>query len=235
MLFEKENELGGQLRIASIPHFKRDIKRLIEYLQTQIKKLDVKIELGKEISFDFIKRMRPDVVIVATGAKPFIPNIKGINRPFVHTAIDILAGKKQTVGNIVVAGGGMVGCETALYLAENGENIIIIEMMGEIGIDLEPISKAVISKMLVEKGVKVITNVKLKEIGNGNIIVIDKNWVEYSIETEALVIALGSIPNRGLIDELSGINLKYYAIGDCVEPRKSINAIDEGFRIAREM
>lgn len=235
ILFEKENELGGQLRIASIPHFKRDIKRLIEYLYTQIKKLDVAIELGKEMNLDLIRTIEPDVVIVATGATAFVPDIPGISKSFVQTATDILTGTKQSGKNTVVAGGGMVGCETAIYLAESGKNVTMIEMLGEIGIDLEPTSKIAVSKMLNENGVKIITNVKLKEIRDENIVIIDKNWVERSIETETLVIALGSIPNRILIDELKGKNMKFYAIGDCVEPRKSINAIDEGFRIGREI
>ncbi|MFX0198855.1 MAG: FAD-dependent oxidoreductase [Candidatus Hodarchaeota archaeon] len=235
ILFEKEDELGGQLRIASIPRFKADIKRLINYHSAQIKKLNVNIELGEEISLSTIKRIRPDVVIVATGATAFLPEIPGINGSFVHTATDIFTGKKQAGKNVVIAGGGMVGCETAIYLAENGKNVLIIEMLGEIGIDLEPTSKAAVSKMLNENGVKIRTNVRLKEIGDGNITIIDKNWIETSTEVDTLVIALGSTPNRRLINELENNGIEFHAIGDCVEPRKSINAIDEGFRIAREI
>lgn len=233
ILFEREDELGGQLRIASIPRFKVDVKRLIKYLSTQIRKLDVEIELGKEIDLDSIKKIGPDVVIVATGAKPYIPDIPGIGKTFVYTAADVLTGKMQSGGNVVVAGGGMVGCETALYLAEKEKNVVIIEMLGEIGIDIEPNSRTVITRMLRENGAKIMTNVKLKEINEGNVIVIDKNWVEHLIETETLVVALGSIPDRNLINALKDEDIKFHAIGDCVEPRKSINAIDEGFRTAR--
>jgi NADPH-dependent 2,4-dienoyl-CoA reductase/sulfur reductase-like enzyme len=234
-LFEKEKELGGQLRIASALNVKTDIKKLIDFLSKQIKKLDVKVELGKEIHLETIDKIRPDAVIVATGATPFTPDIPGMNRPFVHMASNILMGKGQLGKNVIVAGGGMVGCETAIYLSEYKKNVMMIEMLPEIGIDIEPNSRMVISNILRERGVKILNNVKLIEIKEGEIVVIDKNWKEYSLETESLIIALGSIANRSLIKELIDHHVEFYAIGDCVEPRKSINAIDEGFRVGREL
>lgn len=234
-LFEKEKELGGQLRIASILPVKADIKKLVDFLSKQIKKLDVKVELGKEIHLETIGKIKPDAVIVATGATPLIPDIPGINRSFVHRASDILIGKGQLGKNVIVAGGGMVGCETAIFLSEYKKNIMLIEMLPEIGINIEPNSRMVISKILRERGVKILNNVKLKEIKDGEIIIIDKNWKEYSLETESLIIALGSIANRSLVTELMDNHVEFYAIGDCVEPRKAINAIDEGFRIGREL
>ena len=234
-LYEKEKELGGQLRIASIPPFKADVKRFIDYLSTQIRKLDVKVELGKEFCFETINRIRPDAVVVATGARPLIPDIPGISKSFVHTAVDILTGKKQSGENVAVAGGGMVGCETSLYLAQNKKNVVIIEMLGDIGIDIEPNSRMVVLRMLRENGVKIMNNVRLKEVRDGSIIIIDRNWEEHSIEIESLIVALGSAPNRSLIKDLLDNDMKFYAIGDCVEPRKSINAIEEGFRVGREL
>jgi 2,4-dienoyl-CoA reductase-like NADH-dependent reductase (Old Yellow Enzyme family)/thioredoxin reductase len=234
-LFEKEKELGGQLRIASALPIKADIKKLLDFLSKQIKKLDIKVELDREIHSETIGKIRPDAVIVATGATPFFPDIPGINKSFVHTASDILMGKGEPGKNAIVAGGGMVGCETAIFLSERTKNVTIIEMLPEIGIDIEPNSRMVILKILRERGVKILNHVKLKEIKDGEIIVIDKNWKEYTLETENLIIALGSIANRSLVTELIDNNVEFYAIGDCVEPRKSINAIDEGFRIGREL
>jgi len=114
-LWEKSAQLGGKMVPGSVPEFKRDVRPFIEYLSGQIKKLGVKVELMKEANSESLQRLNPEVVIVATGAVPLIPPITGIEKDNVFTALDILLGKNELGNKVVVAGGGFVGCEVAVY------------------------------------------------------------------------------------------------------------------------
>jgi 2,4-dienoyl-CoA reductase-like NADH-dependent reductase (Old Yellow Enzyme family)/thioredoxin reductase len=234
-LFEKEDELGGHMRESTVPAFKQDIKPFREWLSTQVKKLGVKVELGKEVTPKVIAEMRPDVVIVATGSTPLIPKIPGIEKPIVATATDVLLGKAEVADEIVVAGGGLVGCETSLFLAEKGKRVTMVEMLPDIAIDVEMISKFTLMELLTEKGVKWLTNTKIEEVTDEGVVTIDRNLRSQTIKGDTVVLAMGFKSNRGLYKALQGKVKELYSIGDCVEPRKIIHAIHEGSFIARQI
>lgn len=234
-LFEKEGELGGHMRESTVPAFKQDIKPFREWLSTQVKKLGVKVELGKEVTSKVIAEMRPDVVVVATGSTPLVPKIPGIEKPIVATATDVLLGKAEVADEVVVAGGGLVGCETSLFLAEKGKQVTMVEMLPDIAIDVEMISKFTLIELLTEKGVKWLTNTKIEEVTDEGVVTIDRNLRSQTIKGDTVVLAMGFKSNRGLYKALQGKVKELYSIGDCVEPRKIIHAIHEGSFIARQI
>ena len=124
-LWEKENALGGNLIPAAVPDFKDDYRLLLEYLKTQLRKLGVSVELGKKATPEGIKRDHPDVVFIATGATHILPDIEGLvegtRQGKVLTAVEALLGKREMGQSVVVLGAGLIGCETALYLAKKGK------------------------------------------------------------------------------------------------------------------
>lgn len=128
-LWEKAPQLGGKLLAASVPEFKRDLRPLIRYLSHQVENLGVRVELNKEATAAAIKQIGPEAVIMATGATPVVPRIPGVNSGRVFTATDVLLGERVCGEHVVVAGGGMVGCETAVHLARAGKKVTIVEMM----------------------------------------------------------------------------------------------------------
>ena len=128
-LFEKR-KLGGVLNEASIPEFKADLRPLITYFVTQMEKLKIKV-IKKEATLDTIKAGGFDAVIVATGASPLIPNVPGIDNPIVCGALEVLNGKKKLGQKVIIIGGGMVGTEVGLLLAEKGKEIVFVEMLDE--------------------------------------------------------------------------------------------------------
>ncbi|WP_288775458.1 FAD-dependent oxidoreductase [uncultured Psychrobacter sp.] len=133
-LFEKQNYLGGQLNIASIPPRKIEIRRSIEDLTQACHQTGVQIHQGSEADTDSILALSPDSVIVATGANSFMPPIVGIDDSQVFDAWKVLAaGEQKVAGRVVIIGGGIVGCETAEYLAEQGCQVAIIEMSDKVG------------------------------------------------------------------------------------------------------
>jgi len=232
-LWEKNAQLGGTMRPASVPEFKQDIRRLIDYFYTQLNKLGVKVEIGKDATPQLVQQLNPEVVIVATGGVPAIPPIPGIDGDNVSTAVDVLLDRKKTGERVVVAGGGMVGCETAVYLARQGKTVTVVEMMPK----LVPEGASVIAKMgllnlVKESNVEVLTNTKLLEVtGNGAVVVSD--GVERVLEADSIVLALGFRPVSSLRDELEDKVSELYAVGDCNQPGKILDAVWEGFHTSR--
>jgi len=232
-LIEKGDALGGNLIPASAPDFKQDYRNLIKYLSTQIKKLGVTIELGKEATVEQIRKLAPEVIFIATGSTPIVPEIPGVVKGKVVTATDVLTGKKKAGESVVVIGGGLVGCETALDLAQKGKNVTIIEILGRIARDMHATSRQHILELLADSNAKIMTETSVAEIKDDSVVIVDKSGNRSELENDTVVIALGLKSNRELAEALQDTVPETYVIGDCVEPRKVINAIWEGFRFAR--
>jgi len=232
-LWEKSARLGGNMVPASVPDFKQDIRRLIDYLSTQVNKLGVKVELMKEATRQLVQRSNPEVLIIATGAGPLVPEIPGIEGSNVFSAVDLLLGKKEPGEAVIVAGGGLVGCETAVYLATNGKKVTVIEMMSRlIPEDMNPISMMGLMNMISESKVEVLTSTKLVEATEEGAIV-DAEGSRTELKADSIVLALGFKPESTLRDELEGKVPELFAIGDCVEPRRILHAMWEGFHAGR--
>ena len=233
-LVDKEGRLGGQLLVSSIPSFKESHRRLIDYLSLQVKKTGVKVKLGTEVSADDILRLNHDVVILATGASHYIPpNISGADNGV--TAIDVLKGKKKVGETVIMCGGGLIGCETALHLVQQGKKVTIVEMLDDVAGDMDFYSKNVLVEKLKEAKVRVITSGKISEVTPQGVIFEDKEGKKQTLKADTVVLALGLSPNRGLVDRLDGKLKEMYVIGDCVKPGRVHNAIQEAAHIAREI
>lgn len=229
VLFEKSNKLGGQINLAAVPPHKEELSNIITYLANQIRKLGVKVTLGKEATLDLISREKPDAIIVATGAVPIKPTIPTEKEQTVLQAWDVLAGTETKGRNIVIAGGGGVGCYTAHYLAEmKGKKVAIVEMLDKVANDVGVSSRWILRKQLTDRGVNVIIQAKLERIAK-NSVIITKGGKEESISADTVVLALGASPNNGLYNDAKNKFSEVYAIGDCVKPRKALEAIHEGF------
>jgi len=228
-LYENSSRLGGQMTIAAAPPFKAEISDLTEYLISQVRSLGVKVKLSEEITENTLKEISPDAVILATGSKPIIPPIKGIGRKGVFTANDILAGAAAAEGNVAVVGGGMVGCETAEFLADKGLQVTIIEMLEEIAPDMGMINKAMLLMRIYEKGIKVSTGTIVKEITDNAMVVEKMGNTETLSGVDTIVLATGSRPDAALQDMLEKMNIPFRKIGDCAKAGKIIDAVHEGF------
>jgi len=234
-LVEKRDRLGGHMVEGSVPEFKRELRDFKDWLSEQVKKLGVRVELGKEVTLKLIEERKPEVVIIATGSKPFVPEIAGIDNPKVVTAVDVLLGKTKTGQEIIVAGGGLVGCETALFLAEQRKKVTIVEMPPEIAADVELISRMALLQLLEERNVKWSVGMKVDEITNEGLIAIDKEWNRHTFKADNVVLAFSMIPDDELYKTLKDKIPKTYVIGDCAKPRKIIYAVHEAFRVALEI
>ena len=134
-LYEENADLGGQWLLASKPPHKQDHMLLLGYMVGQLDKLGVERKRGVKVTAAMVEETRPDVVLVATGAKPLVPPIPGVEREEVVTAWDVLGGRE--VGRrVLVVGGGLTGLETAEFLAEQGKEVVVVEMLKRVGADM---------------------------------------------------------------------------------------------------
>jgi len=208
---------------------------LNDFLATRIEKLGVRIELNTEAAPALIEHYKPDVVILATGARPIVPKIDGIDRENVVTAKDILVNRADIGDKCVILGGGQLGCETAEFLSERGDkSITIVEMLERLASDTpERQGKQILLNVQAAKGVNILTQTKGEEISDKGLVVTDKNGQRQTIEADIIVLACGYIPNTDLLEELKRIVPEVHIIGDCIQPRTIMEAIADGSRIGR--
>jgi len=235
-LYEKSNALGGHLIEASVPDFKKDVERLLNWYKVELESLSVDIRLGTEVTPDRIEKGKPNVVIVATGSKPIIPEVPGIDKDKVTTAIDVLLGKKEVGEKAAVVGGGLTGCETALWLAQQGKKVTIVEILGDLmiaGLPVPRANKVMLLDLLKLNKVEAITNHSLLEVTDEDVILISKDFKKKSVKANTVVLSVGLKPDKGLYDALVGKFPNLYLIGDAREARNIMGSIWDAYEVAR--
>lgn len=233
-LFDKNVTLGGQLLDAALPPHKRVIAKLNQYLARQLDKNGVEVKLHQEVTPDFVAAGKPDAVVVAVGAVPVTLSIPGANGKNVALATEILRGDRQAGQRVVVVGGGMVGCETAEFLVQKGKKVTIVEMLDEIGADMATVPKVLTQDRLGEAGVTVETSSEVEAITAKGVRA-TRNGRPVTFRGDTVVLAVGMRPVAGMAEALRGKISQVYAVGDCVKPRKIVDAIAEGNQVGREI
>lgn len=234
-LYEKNAFLGGQFRLAAIPPFKQEIASAIAYYVHMCEKYGVRFKLGSEARAEQITAQKPDAVIVATGSEPLLPDIPGINLSNVITAWDVLEGKRQAGKRVLVAGGGLVGCEVADFLGEHLHRVTLVEKLPEIAEDVPFQIKYFLLQRLKEYKVQVEVNTEIIEIFE-NGVCISQHGKRTKLEgVDTIVLALGNRPVNILQEQLEGKVNELFVIGDASAPRKAIDAIEEGARVGLKL
>jgi len=232
-LYEKR-QLGGALVEASVPEFKADLRKLIDYLSTQMKKLGVKI-VNQEATSQTIMSGKFDAVILAMGSNPSTPDIPGIRKPHVIQAMDVFRGGK-TGSSVIVVGGGMIGRDAALFLAEEGKKVTITTRGNSISRDMNISERLGYLERLAKQKIGVHTALELVEVTDSGARMQRNDGSKVEIKADTVVLSAGLKSNRKLLEELTqSPKLEVYAIGDCDEPRMIYDAIHEGFETAFEL
>jgi 2,4-dienoyl-CoA reductase-like NADH-dependent reductase (Old Yellow Enzyme family)/thioredoxin reductase len=227
-LIEKENELGGLLRYASVPDFKEELRGFLQYLKTQVKKTGVEVLKGRPATLDLMKQLNPDAIVLAAGSTLPAPEIPGAQESFAASALDLLAGKFQPGERVLVAGGSAMGCEVAAHLASLGREVVVVEMTDGLALDLENRSRVALLRLLKERRVSTLLNWRVERIEEGRVLLSDRNRDRKEVAADSVILALGLKPNQDLVEPLRKNFAEVHAIGDCLEPRKIYQAIHEG-------
>jgi 2,4-dienoyl-CoA reductase-like NADH-dependent reductase (Old Yellow Enzyme family)/thioredoxin reductase len=235
-LKEKEGHLGGQAWIACIPAPKTEIRPFLDFLEEDLRRLGVQIELGHTVLSQDIDRMKSDAIVLAVGALPLIPNIPGIQGEKIKTSFEVLKKEGEGLGErIVVIGGGEIGCEVAEYLEEKRKKVTIIEQMEEISLSLEPYSRRFFMERISRTTIEIRTRQKMTKIQGNRVYLVDPEGKTSSLEFDHAVLCMGTVANQTFTGALSGSNVENYSIGDCVNPKNIYQAISEGARIGRKI
>jgi len=230
-LYEKTDKLGGQWNIVSC--YQPSLASLTEYLSRGLKKAGVKVILNTEVNTQFIKQIKPDAVVVATGARQIVPDIPGVGGKNVVLASDVLLGNVSVGQEVVVIGGGLVGCDTALFLAKQRKKVSVLDIVN-IASNAGRTFKLALMEEFIKHGVYMYPNSQVYSItGNGVNIVYDGELL--FLKADSVVIAVGSRPEDKLAKQLEGLVSEIHVIGDCAEPRNSLAAIHEGSKIGNEL
>ncbi|NWF92716.1 MAG: FAD-dependent oxidoreductase [Syntrophaceae bacterium] len=231
-LYEKDEQLGGRFLLAAIPPKKQVLRDFIDQLTAQLKKLPLKIALRKTFDLTSLKKGRPDVLIVATGAKPYFPAIDGIGEVGAISVEEALS-KPGLIGKkVLVVGGGGIGAEVADHLSENGKEVTVVEMREGIALDLVSHLQHFLNKRLREKGVQILTSTRAIRFEKEGLWVEDPQGKKRLSGFDSMVIALGSTPNDELVQSLKDKVPEVYVVGDASKPREVMEALLEGEEVA---
>ena len=230
-LYERENHLGGQLRLAARPPHKEGFRDVIRHMELMARRAGVDIRTATYVFPELITGIKPDAVVLATGGIPLLVDLPGLDHADWTLSTDVLEGAtKVETESALVIGGGLVGLETADYLASQDKHITLVEMLEEVGSDMDPLAKAMITKRLTQHGVKIYTDTKVVGLTNDTVFA-QQGDQQLAFPYETVVLSVGVRANRELPEALAGSDLEHHVIGDAVEPRKALEAIHEGFEL----
>jgi 2,4-dienoyl-CoA reductase-like NADH-dependent reductase (Old Yellow Enzyme family)/thioredoxin reductase len=233
MLYEKSDRLGGQFKIACMPPHKQRLAQLLKHMIGKARQAGVEIHPGKTATKDCIAEIKPDLIIVATGGLPIIPDLPGMEAGSVVNAWDVLAGEVTVGRNVLVIGGGSVGCETADFLASQGKHVTLVEMREDIGLDVVQRVRHFLLQRLEAGKVSVKTSATVCQIlGDG--VIVEQSGAKWQLTGyDDLVLALGTRSENDLAGELKNAGYEVVVAGDAAEPRDALAAILNAGEIAR--
>jgi 2,4-dienoyl-CoA reductase-like NADH-dependent reductase (Old Yellow Enzyme family)/thioredoxin reductase len=235
-LYEKTHELGGQWNIAAHLLGKESYATFTQYLDRALKQLGVAVHLETEVAKEDILRMSPDAVIVATGALPMILNVPGATGPNVVQANDVIAGKAEAEGRVVVVGGGLLGMETALWLAEKGQEVSLISdigLGGRKGVEEHFVFRTLFNR-LVHARIPLYLHSPVVEITGQSVHMAVGDNV-FSVAADTVVLAVGAQSVNQLAQDLNDTGIEIHVVGDCVEPRHASAATYEAAQAALQI
>ena len=228
-LYEKGPALGGHLLAAQVPDFKKDIGRLCDWYRTQLDRLGVLVILNTGVAAERVEAEAPDAVILATGSRPVIPKIPGLDREAFISCIDVLLGRKATGKKVLVVGGGLVGCETALWLSRQGKSVTIAEILPQVDTGAFAANEMMLLDMLTVQGVEILTGTTLKEVGDPGTVILTGAGEGEPFKCDSVIFATGLEADRDLYDLLKDLVAEIYIVGDGQRPRKIQEAIWDAF------
>ena len=236
-LYEKDRWFGGELFYANI--IQTEMEDLIKYFKTQLKKLKVKINLGVDVTPALVKKVKPDVCIVAVGASPLTPEIPGANSKKVITTsqlwrslnkklkgnsrtsrkekVKLLAKSTEPKGKVVIVGGDLVGCVLGKFLAQNGRKVTIVESGQVVPKDMTTTHGWIIMDEFEKLGVAISSGVTYEKITNKGLMVMTQEGKRKTIEADQVILIDRDKPNTQLFDAIKEMIPNTHAVGDCAD------------------
>jgi len=237
VLYEKSGKLGGRLFEASALSFKDGFRNYIEYAVRKTYESGARIELCKEATVDTILKESPDVLIIAIGAKPIMPAIKGIDLENVKEVSEVDRKDVQTGKRVVICGAGLSGTECALGLAMEGKEVILVDKIAESLFykDVLDFNRASLTRLLDDYNVKLMPECDVQEFLPDGVILRKSDGEDITIECDTSVVAFGLSPDSERIEELNEVIPETYIIGDANKVGLVGDAIGEAYWLTKDI
>jgi 2,4-dienoyl-CoA reductase (NADPH2) len=259
-LYEKDDDIGGQIWLAGAPPHKHEILEFIRYYRAMIKSHEIPLFLNTKVDKDLITKKSPDHIIIAEGAEPAVPPVEGTDDPAVISAWKVLRESTSLAKNVAIIGGGAVGLETALFVASKGtlspeilhflfaydaetperlrelmfsgtHTVTVFEMLDKIGNDVGKSTKWIVFDNLKRFKIKIITGARVLSVAGGKVI-FEKDGEKKEMQFGNVILASGSKSVKKLSSEVATLGIPFAAVGDCIAPGRINDAIHGGFLAA---
>ena len=217
-LWEKEDLLGGLARLMHIAPHKKEMEHVLEYLNHSLGKSRVNVRLGQTADIKNMSAFKPDVVIIAIGSQPILPDIPGMDSSNTIPARSLYKGIEISGGKILIVGGGDIGCETAEWLAGKGRQITIVELFPQILRNMKKLPRKRLMARLSQKGINSLTETRILSMDNEQVRLVGKGNKEFMVEADAVVLALPSSPDERFIKAVKGKFKKVLTVGNAETP-----------------
>jgi len=236
-LVEKDDELGGNLRIGCLPFFKEDVRRYLDYLKHSLEGSGVEVVLGREADVEYLENLEPEAVIVAAGAGMAPLSLPGGEKAL--PVVEVLAGRAPVGERVLIIGAGFVGCEVGWHLAREGHQVQLLDMLPEEKLLAEehPVNRATLFYQLQQAGVPLALGAEPKRITDQGALVGLHGGEEKLFKADSVVSSVGFTPRRELYQKLLAEKPEWdvYAVGDCVEVGNFFHATQAAFQAARRL
>jgi 2-enoate reductase len=237
ILFEKSDRLGGASLPKDNPPFKKELESIPRYYSEVLKSLNVQVNLKQEANAAAVEKINPDVAVLAVGGRTVMPDVPGIEHPHVILALDLLNARADAGSTVLVVGSGLVGCETALFLASKGKNVTLATRRGrmDVAADMNMVNRQALIEEIGKAHVAVVENYELHSIVKKGAVLVDREWKKLTIEADTVVIARGIESDRKLYGQMEQKGYEVYAIGDCSKPGDIESAVRDGYHLGRRL
>jgi NADPH-dependent 2,4-dienoyl-CoA reductase/sulfur reductase-like enzyme len=230
-LWEATRQLGGQLIPAAAPPHKDRIGAYVDHLVSELSREGIEVKLDQKATEEVVAGFAPDVAVVAVGARPTMPDIPGIESTELVNAVAVLRGEVQPGKRVIIVGGGLVGCETAEFLAERGRLVTVTRRGPEMATDVGPMLRQFFLDRLRDKGVRLLPGVRYVGVRPGRLTVQTAGDAPLDLEADTIVNAVGFTSDSSLYLALKASIPETYLIGDCASPRSIVEAVREGYDV----
>lgn len=234
ILCEKGDKLGGVLLCEDQIAFKQKLKLYLEHQTHLLEKANVDIRLDSPVTPEYAKQLRPDVIVAALGARPVTPPIKGIDLPNVMGAEDVYYTPEKAGQSIIILGGGLVGIELGIHMAQNGRSVSIIEMLAELSVDKFSMHTLALFEQIEKLGIDIHTSTVVSEITPTGVLAKGPNG-SMQMTADTVIYAAGQKPLREEAIAFSACAGEFHQIGDCVVPKNILTATQASWTIARDI
>ncbi|ACB86130.1 NAD(P)/FAD-dependent oxidoreductase [Natranaerobius thermophilus] len=231
-IVDKESKVGGTLNVAAVPNFKSKFKKLINWYKQQLEELKINLILNKSADLEFIQEVNPDEVILATGSEEVVPSIPGVENTVISD--EVLLGNKEVGENVVVIGCGLVGAETAYYIAKSGKKVNVFETLPQTDLGIGGIALLRPSGLFEKYGVTVNFNTPIVEIYEDGVLTVDKFGKKIITKADTIVCAVGRQPVHGsdFVKSIRENGMVVKPVGDVKSARTVYEALHEAFNAA---